>query len=121
MLETPNNEKQQYLEGPWNRVSGNTPFTQGDLSGLRENLDQMYGEANWQASPNAENPGKYDIVVSPDNNSVYATMARNVDRKGGLGNLPPDNPTVKEILGRVALQEAQPQQATSAEAEVIKR
>jgi hypothetical protein len=109
------NSKQQYLEGPWNRVSGDAPLTHFELDGWKEDLDKMYGEANWQASPNTENPDAYDIAVSPDHNSVYATMARNVDKEG-LGGLPESHPAVKAILGQVALEEAQTHQSARVEA-----
>lgn len=119
MSEAPKNEKQQYLEGPWNRVSGDAPFTATEIKDWKEDLDNMYGDANWQASPNAQNPDAYDVAVSPDHSSVYAAMARNIDGKGGLGELPPSDPAVKAILGHVALEEAQP--AQTAPQEAVKR
>jgi hypothetical protein len=110
------NEKQQYLEGPWNRVSGNVPLTQFELDGWKEDLDKMYGEANWQALPNTKNSDAYDITVSPDHNNVYAAVVRNVDKEG-LGGLPASDPAVKAILGQVALEEAQTQTHQSAHIE----
>lgn len=113
------NQKQQYLEGPWNRVSGDVPLTQFELDGWKEDLDKIYGEANWQAPPSAENPNAYDITVSPDYNSLYANMARDVEKEG-LGGLPASDPAVQAVLGRVALEEAQPQTPQSARVEAIK-
>lgn len=109
-----NNEKQQYLEGPWNRVTGDSPLTQTELGDWKEDLGKMYGEANWQASPNKQNPDSYDIVVSPDRQSIYAGVARNVDRTGKLGEFSADHSVVKAFLGQLAIGDEQPLASHSA-------
>src|ERR1044071_9140744 len=93
-------EKQQYLEGPWQRVSGPEPLNQFVLDGWKENLNNMYGEANWQAVPVKDKPDHFHITASPDYNSVYAAMARKYDREGKS-----DNPLIQSILADQALKE----------------
>jgi hypothetical protein len=102
-------EKQQYLEGPWERVSGPDPLTEFELEGWRDNLDKMYGAENWQAVPTDEQSKQFNIVASPDTDSVYAGMARSFDKKGTS-----DEPHIQEILAKRALDEHGPvQQSTT--------
>jgi hypothetical protein len=96
-------EKQQYLEGPWNRVSGPVPLSEFELEGWKDNLDKMYGEEHWRAVPTNEQSKQFDIAVSPDTDSVYAGVARSFDRQGML-----DDPYVQEILAKRALEEHGP-------------
>lgn len=97
-------EKQQYFEGPWQRVSGPTPLTAQELNGWRDDLNRMYAPEDWAAVPRADEPGQFDIVVSPDDQSVYAGMARVADQEGVAGH-PSSDPRVQENLGRILLEE----------------
>jgi hypothetical protein len=96
-------EKQQHLEGPWNRVGGSVPLSEFELEGWKDNLDKMYGEEHWRAVPTNEQSKQFYIAVSPDTDSVYAGMARSFDKQGML-----DDPYVQEILAKRALEEHGP-------------
>ena len=102
-------EKQQYHEGPWKRVSGDVPLDAQDLENWGDDLNKMYAPEDWVAAPVAGKEGKFDIVVSPDINSVYAGVARKADREGLAGH-PSADPMVQDALARIALQEARPSQ-----------
>lgn len=72
----------QYSEGPWQRVSGEVPFTQDDVEGLQDILTNMYGEGNWHAQPTSEDRGEgFDILVSPDKQNLDALLARKADEE----------------------------------------
>lgn len=96
-------ERQQYIEGPWDRVSGEVPLSGFELEGWKDNLDKMYGDKNWTAVPAEGKPENFYITASPDTSSVYAGMARKYDQEGTL-----DHPVVQERLGQIALQELGP-------------
>lgn len=98
-------EKQQYHEGPWQRISGPVPLSGQELESWRGNLNKMYAPEDWRAAPVAGTDGKFDIVVSPDIHSVYAGVARKADREG-RGDYPADHLQTQENLGRLALKEA---------------
>ena len=100
---TEKTEKQQYIEGPWNRVSGEVPLSSFELEIWKDNLDKMYGDKNWAAVPVEDKPENFYITASPDTSSVYAGMARKYDQEGVL-----DQPVVQERLGQIAIQELGP-------------
>ncbi|HEV2402731.1 MAG TPA: hypothetical protein VGS08_00875 [Candidatus Saccharimonadales bacterium] len=75
----------QYIEGPWKRISGDTPLSDWELKALGPTFDLAYGSGNWDAHSIAADErqrGGYAITVSPDAHNVYALTARRMDEQG---------------------------------------
>lgn len=97
--------EQQYIQGPWKRISGATPLSDWELKILGPTFDLAYGAGNWGAHPVAPDErqrGGYGITVSPDAHSVYALVKRHMD-EGGLG----DRPAIQQGLQDLARKEAE--------------
>lgn len=94
--------RQQYLEGPWKKISGEIPLDQDELSAFADDLDMAYGRDNWFAQE-AGSAGQYDILVSPDSESEYAIIARKTDEKNA-GSEP--NPSEAKYLRDLAIEES---------------
>jgi hypothetical protein len=97
-----NQPEQQYIEGPWARVSGETPLESWELKALSPTLDSVYGAANWNAHPVDGQENAYAITVSPDAFSTYASVARGLDEAGMGGH-----PSIRQSLQDLAIAESE--------------
>jgi hypothetical protein len=104
--------KQQYVEGPWQTVSGNTPMNTTILEGWKSNLDNTYGSHNWRATPVEGKPDKFTVETSPDvdnpNTELYSEMARWADQEGNT-----EHPVMQQKLGELALHNYEPSASVS--------